>query len=206
MRSRRSPVKHKPRNQSSGDFPLHHSASGKLWELTLRSLRDTERLGQAIGRSLFGGETLALIGPLGAGKTTLVRAIAAGIGAMPTAVSSPTFVLIHEYRGKLPLAHVDLYRVNSVREIESTGLSEYLDGSTVTVIEWADKGLSFLPTDRLEMELRHCSVGSRRIRMSSTGPSSDALLIRIKEQFARTKRLRASKRMRRPKSQGKTSS
>ena len=156
--------------------------------------------------ALQGGETLALFGLLGAGKTALVRGIAAGLGASPTSVSSPTFVLIHEYRGRLPLAHVDLYRLNSMREVDSVGLEEYLSGSTVTAIEWADKGLSILPTDRLEIELRHHAVGSRTIQLSATGPTSAALLAQTKQYYAHTTRLPTSKRLTPTKSGGKTSS
>ena len=94
-----------------------------------------------MGSAMKGGEILALFGPLGAGKTALVRGMAAGLDAPSTAVSSPTFVLIHEYHGRLPLAHVDLYRLPSARDIESIGLQEYLTGPTVAAIEWADKGL-----------------------------------------------------------------
>ena len=72
------------------------------------------------------------------GKTALVRGMAQGLGAASASVSSPTFVLIHEYYGRLPLTHVDLYRIRSVVELESTGLADYLSGRNVTVIEWAD--------------------------------------------------------------------
>ncbi len=133
-------------------------------------------MGQAIGRALAGGETLALSGQLGAGKTALVRGIAQGLGADPADVSSPTFVLIHEYRGRLPLAHVDLYRLNNLRELESTGLAEYFAGPTVMAIEWAERGLGWLPEDRLEIQLRHRTVGSRTIRLQATGPDSTRLL------------------------------
>jgi tRNA threonylcarbamoyladenosine biosynthesis protein TsaE len=129
---------------------------------------------------------LALFGPLGAGKTALVRGIARGLGAAPTSVTSPTFVLIHEYRGRLPLAHVDLYRIRSQQELESTGLAEYLSGSTVTAVEWADKARPLLPDDRLEIELRHLAVGSRTIRLTASGPVSAALLSRTKIEFDRT--------------------
>src|SRR5689334_4764346 len=114
--------------------------SPRLWKLISSSARDTDRLGRAIGRGLRGGEILALVGPLGAGKTALVRGIALGLGAAPASVSSPTFVLIHEYRGRLPLVHVDLYRVGSHVELESTGLVDYFNGMTIAVIEWADRG------------------------------------------------------------------
>lgn len=159
------------------------SPSNERWNVTASSAHDTDRLGQAIGQGLRGGETLALFGPLGAGKTALVRGIAQGLGAAPASVSSPTFVLIHEYRGRLPLAHVDLYRLNSARELESTGLTDYLNGSTVTAIEWADKGLALLPEDRLEIELRHRTVGSRTIRLRATGPNSALLLAKARTRF-----------------------
>lgn len=128
----------------------------------------------------MGGESLALSGTLGAGKTALVRGIAAGLGAPAEAVSSPTFVLLHEYRGRLRLAHLDLYRVDSLQDAESIGLDDYLSGSTVVAVEWADKAPVLLPDDRLEMELRHRTVQSRSIQFTATGPLSAALLARIK--------------------------
>jgi tRNA threonylcarbamoyladenosine biosynthesis protein TsaE len=118
---------------------------------------------------------------LGAGKTALVRGIATGLGASPQAVSSPSFVLLHEYRGRLPLAHLDLYRLNSAKEAEAIGLEDYLSGQTVVAVEWADKAPSILPDDRLEMELRHHTVQSRSIEFRATGPVSAALLARLKD-------------------------
>jgi tRNA threonylcarbamoyladenosine biosynthesis protein TsaE len=180
MRSKRSTTKPKPETQSTRVPDRPRAGSNDRWEVNSVSPRQTDQLGRAIGRALRGGEVLALFGPLGAGKTALVRGIAAGLGAEPTNVRSPTFVLIHEYRGRLPLAHVDLYRLNSPREIVSTGLADYLTGSTVTAIEWADKGRSILPDDRLEIELRHRTVESRRIRLTATGPMSIALLTKTR--------------------------
>jgi tRNA threonylcarbamoyladenosine biosynthesis protein TsaE len=155
-------------------------SSDRVWQLVLPSPRHTDRLGRAIGSALQGGESLALYGPLGSGKTALVRGIAAGLGATSSAVTSPTFVLLHEYRGRLPLAHVDLYRLGSRKEVESIGLDDYLSGSTVVVIEWADKAPGILPSDRLEMQLRHRTVQSRSIRLMATGPLSAALLARTR--------------------------
>ena len=153
------------------------------------SHRHTDRLGQVIGRVLRGGETIALYGPLGAGKTALVRGIAQGLGASPTAISSPTFVVIHEYQGRLPLAHVDLYRIRSPRELESTGLIEYFSGQTVTAIEWADKGLAALPLDRIEIALNHRTARSRTIQLSVTGPKSDEVLALARMQYSKTGRV-----------------
>jgi len=154
-------------------------------------------LGRAIGSVLEGGESLALSGALGAGKTALVRGIAAGLGAPAEGVSSPTFVLLHEYRGRLPLAHIDLYRLSSRKEAETIGLEDYLSGTTVVAVEWADKAPGILPDDRLEMELRHQTVQSRSIRFTATGPLSAALLARIKHSTMLPNRRPRSRRPRR---------
>jgi tRNA threonylcarbamoyladenosine biosynthesis protein TsaE len=206
MRSRRSTASRHVQTRSAGAINRLSVRSNHVWELASPSPLYTDRLGHAIGLSLQGGETLALFGPLGAGKTSLVRGIAAGLGAPATAVSSPTFVLIHEYRGRLPLAHVDLYRVNSTSEAESTGLQEYFSGSTVVAIEWADKGLSILPQDRLEIQLRHQAVGSRTIRLSATGQTSTALLAEVRRRYARTAKRSVTKRLSLPKLKRKASS
>lgn len=155
-------------------------ASASEWLLLLPSRAATETFGQTIGRALTGGETLALSGELGAGKTALVRGIATGIGAPPSAVSSPTFVLIHEYQGRLPLVHVDLYRLRSDAEAESTGLRDYFQGDTVTAIEWADKFPDLLPEDRLNITLRHASPTTRTAHLTAHGPQSAQLLAKLR--------------------------
>lgn len=168
---------HEAKSYAGNSRSLNQAARVPLrWRLVSSSQQHTDRLGQAIGSSLRGGETIALYGPLGAGKTALVRGIARGLGAESTAVTSPTFVMIHEYQGRLPLAHVDLYRVRSPRDLESTGLVDYFSGSTVTAVEWADKGTPVLPSDRLDIELTHRAVQSRVIRLRATGPVSGELL------------------------------
>src|SRR6187551_3202105 len=160
-------------------FPRAILPTNRVWRRSLPSSRHTDRLGRTIGSVLEGGESLALSGALGAGKTALVRGIAAGLGAPADAVTSPTFVLLHEYRGRLPLAHLDLYRLKSLKEAESIGLDDHLSGPTVVAVEWADKAPGILPEDRLEMELRHRTVQSRSIQIRATGPLSAALLNRI---------------------------
>ena len=129
---------------------------------------------------------MALSGALGAGKTALIRGIAAGLGAPPRAVTSPTFVLLHEYRGRLPLVHLDLYRLASPKDADSIGLYDYLSGPTVVAVEWAEKAPHLLPRDRLEMELRHRTVQSRSIHFKATGPLSTTLLGRIKKRRSLT--------------------
>lgn len=153
------------------------------WILVSSSQQQTDRLGQTLGRTLRGGETIALYGPLGAGKTALVRGLAEGLGAAPTAVTSPTFVVIHEYQGRLPLAHMDWYRIRSLSELESTGVMEYFSGQTVTAIEWAEKGLALLPQDRIEITLSHRTTRSRTIQLRGTGPTSDEVLARTRKAY-----------------------
>jgi tRNA threonylcarbamoyladenosine biosynthesis protein TsaE len=173
------------------------------WQIVSSSQQHTDRLGQAIGQTLSGGETITLYGPLGAGKTALVRGIAQGLGAESAAVSSPTFVMIHEYQGRLPLAHVDLYRVRSPRDLDSTGLVDYFSGSTVTAVEWADKGTSVLPSDRLEIELSHRAARSRVIRLRATGPISAGLLTHAKTHYGARRPARTTARHRSPARKGR---
>ena len=97
--------------------------------------------------------------------------------------------MIHEYQGRLPLAHVDLYRIRSPRELESTGLIEYFSGQTVTAIEWADKGLAALPQDRIEITLNHRAARSRTIQLSAMGPKSDEVLALARRQYGKTSRV-----------------
>ena len=105
---------------------------------TTRSEAETVELGERLAASLRAGATLLLHGDLGAGKTTLVRGIAKGLGIDPVEVSSPTFVLIQEYTGRLKLYHVDLYRVERAA-VDDLGLEELAEGSAVVVIEWAER-------------------------------------------------------------------
>ncbi len=155
------------------------------WTLTLPSRAATEAFGRAIGRVLTGGEMLALSGELGAGKTALVRGIATGLGMPSNQVTSPTFVLIHEYHGRLPLIHMDLYRLQSAAEAEGIGLQEYFFGETVTAVEWADKFPELLPQDRLELTLQHKTPTTRTVRLSAKGPRACTLLTALKQQAGR---------------------
>jgi tRNA threonylcarbamoyladenosine biosynthesis protein TsaE len=146
------------------------------WSLELSSPLETERFGRTLGRVLQGGEVLALVGELGVGKTALVRGVASGLNVRPASVSSPTFVLIHQYHGRLPLIHVDLYRLRTESEAENIGLHEYFDGSAVTAIEWADRLPTFLPNDRLEVRMCHKSSTLRTVQIIAHGTQS--LLLR----------------------------
>jgi tRNA threonylcarbamoyladenosine biosynthesis protein TsaE len=128
------------------------------------STTETEELGEWIGRACTGGEIIALVGPLGAGKTCLARGLARGLGVPEGSTASPTFALIHEYRGRVPVVHVDLYRLDPDAS-KHFGLEEYLESAAVTVIEWADRIPTLLPRDHLRMELEHAGGDRRLITM-----------------------------------------
>ena len=142
---------------------------------------------------------VALFGELGTGKTTLIRGLAEGLGIPAHLVSSPSFVLVHEYRGRKPLAHADLYRLESERELEHVGLSDYLDGRWVVGIEWAEKCPSLLPSDRLDVHLTHRSPSTREVFLNATGPGAASLLRRVlTRRRARRPARTAKRRERRP--------
>ncbi len=122
---------------------------------------------------------MALYGDLGSGKTTLVRGIAKGLKVPSPLVSSPTFVLVHEYQGRVPVAHADLYRLAGRDDVRHLGLSDYFDGRTVVAIEWAEKASSELPQDRLEVHLTHHSPTTRGVVLHGTGPNAEHLLARF---------------------------
>ena len=115
----------------------------KLWYAS-RSPEETQRLGETLGQRLKAGDVVATIGELGAGKTCFLQGLVRGLGVTETA-TSPTFVLINHYRGRLPVYHVDPYRTTSLAELLDLGLEELFYGEGVTVVEWADKLLPLLP-------------------------------------------------------------
>lgn len=137
-------------------------------EVTTHSPAETIELGHRFGASLKGGEVVALIGNLGAGKTHFMKGVAAGLRAPDMArVTSPTFVLVNEYEargGDLTIYHIDAYRLDSVREFEALGFEDYCRPDAVVFIEWADKILPALEgTDYIRVTLTHEGPTSRKI-------------------------------------------
>jgi tRNA threonylcarbamoyladenosine biosynthesis protein TsaE len=123
---------------------------------------------------------VALIGPLGAGKTYLVRAIAEGLGiADSRVVSSPTFVLIQEYSARLPIYHFDAYRLRSEAEFHDLGAHEYFAGAGVCLIEWADRVSASMPAEHLRIELSVTGESSRRAQLTAARSRYDELLSQI---------------------------
>jgi tRNA threonylcarbamoyladenosine biosynthesis protein TsaE len=134
---------------------------------TTNSPRETLELGRRLGRRLRGGEILAICGPLGSGKTHLIKGIAAGAGATNRAsVTSPTFVLVNQYQGRLDIYHIDAYRLDSVAEFEMLGFDDFCYPESVVLIEWADKIEAALRhTASIRIDLAHAGEHTRTIRI-----------------------------------------
>jgi tRNA threonylcarbamoyladenosine biosynthesis protein TsaE len=143
----------------------------------LASLAATEEFGRRLASQLFPGAVVALIGPLGAGKTQLVRAIADGLGIVDARiVSSPTFVLIQEYDARLPIYHFDAYRLRDERDFDELGAHEYFQGAGVCLVEWADRVPHSMPAERFEIRLIVVGETERRAELTAYGDRYRAIL------------------------------
>jgi tRNA threonylcarbamoyladenosine biosynthesis protein TsaE len=141
-----------------------------MHSLELSSLERTEALGKILGELVQSGDVITLEGPLGAGKTALTQAIARGLGVDPRIyVTSPTFSLLHEYQGRIPLYHMDLYRLAGENEIESLGFPEYFYSNGLTVIEWPERLGNLMPSERLHVELVISGEISRTANLTGHG-------------------------------------
>ncbi len=139
------------------------------FNITSNSPEETIELGQIIGLQLKGGEVIAVCGTLGSGKTHLIKGIAAGAGAKDRRdVTSPTFVIVNEYSGRLDIYHIDAYRLKSVAEFEMLGFDDFCYPQSVVLIEWADKIESALQAvDYTRIELSHAGRTKRKIHIKS---------------------------------------
>jgi tRNA threonylcarbamoyladenosine biosynthesis protein TsaE len=126
---------------------------------------ETVAWGRAFAEKLRAGDVVALTGELGAGKTCLTKGIAAGLG-IASPVTSPTFTLIHEYNGRLPVSHVDLYRLQSPNEALAIGLLDYLGSDGVCIVEWAEKIAGLLPATTWRVKLEIVDEKTRRITLT----------------------------------------
>jgi tRNA threonylcarbamoyladenosine biosynthesis protein TsaE len=132
--------------------------------IELTSEDDTTRLGQALADLVESGVVIGLAGPLGAGKTRLARAIAEALGVDPEAISSPTFVLIQEYEGRVPVYHLDTYRLPDPSAFEALGVADYWD-TGVSLVEWADRVRDLLPDDCWMITLEPTGPSTRSARI-----------------------------------------
>jgi tRNA threonylcarbamoyladenosine biosynthesis protein TsaE len=137
---------------------------------------DTVRLGALLAGLLQPGMTVALQGDLGAGKTRLVQAVAESLGVDRRDVSSPTFTLLQEYAGPVPIFHFDTYRLRNAEEFIDLGADEILSAGGLSFVEWADRVRDVLPTDVLRIEIEITGPTERLFRIQGTGPTTRDLV------------------------------
>ena len=141
--------------------------------LVTTSPEETARAGERLGQTLGPGAVVALSGELGSGKTCFIQGLARGLG-VTRAATSPTFVLVNQYAGRVPVYHVDAYRTESLTELVDLGLEELLGGEGVTVVEWADKLLPLLPPDTIHVRIEGVGDEPRQITIRAPGGVSKA--------------------------------
>lgn len=152
------------------------------WAVLSRSAEHTRRLGSRLGKLLQGGEIIGLVGELGAGKTCFVRGLSEGLEVSQEAwIRSPTFTLINEYHGRLPIYHIDLYRLESTGEIEELNLREYLYSNGVSLIEWFEYFPAGEVEDHLEIRLAYREGGKRELTFIPHGPCYEDLVKVLKQ-------------------------
>ena len=160
--------------------------------LRSHSSGETRRIGASLGRHVEAGDVLLLCGDLGAGKTCLTQGIAKGLG-IEGYVRSPTFVLVSIHQGRLPLYHIDIYRLDNVAEVLDLGLEEYLAGDGVSVIEWADKALEVFPQSCLLVNLDFEGEKERLIRLEPRGERYERLVLQMQDELSRPRSSRKKK-------------
>lgn len=133
------------------------------------SPEETVELGKKMGEGLKAGDVVALVGELGAGKTTFMQGLAQGLGVAGY-VKSPSFTLVNKYEGRFPVYHLDLYRLGDIHEIYELGIEEYLYGDGVCIIEWAEKAYSLLPEKHILIKFFYTGGKSRRIEVAQRQP------------------------------------
>lgn len=152
-----------------------------LLELRSSSAAETIAVGERIGVQLMAGDLVLLLAPFGAGKTHLAKGIAAGLGAAPEEVNSPSFVLVNEYaagprHAYMPIYHADLYRIENAHDLSTVGLEECFGGDGVCMIEWAERAERLLPEERLVVEIEETGPTERRIRLVPYGLRYERLI------------------------------
>ena len=155
-------------------------------ELASHSPEETREIGVRIGELCLPNDIFLLVGSLGAGKTCLTQGIAWGLGIKEYA-ASPSFVLVRELYGRLPLYHVDLYRLDHIEEIVDLGLDDYLYGNGVCVVEWAEKGLSVLPAEHLLIQIGYVADSERSLELKPSGKHYQEIVAQLGKPPAHSK-------------------
>jgi tRNA threonylcarbamoyladenosine biosynthesis protein TsaE len=140
-----------------------------LRKFVTKSASGTKKIARALGRRLSPGDVVALRGALGAGKTTFAKGLVRALGVPERRVSSPTFVVIHEYQGRWPVYHLDWYRLARVGGADRELARECFEADAVTLVEWPERGADLLPRERIEVRLRHAGGSSRVIEVRTVG-------------------------------------
>jgi tRNA threonylcarbamoyladenosine biosynthesis protein TsaE len=150
------------------------------FEIISHSPEGTQRIGAQLGKLALPGDIFLLVGGLGVGKTCLTQGIAWGLDIKEYAVS-PSFVVIRELYGRLPLYHIDFYRLDHLEEIAELGLDDYLYGGGVSVVEWAEKGLSLLPQEHLLIEMSYLADTERSLKLKPSGKRYRQIVAELKQ-------------------------
>jgi tRNA threonylcarbamoyladenosine biosynthesis protein TsaE len=137
-------------------------------DVVTETAEDTRKVAEALAELLVPGDVVSLTGDLGAGKTTFVQGAARGLGVTDQ-VASPTFVLVREYRGDVPVYHLDVYRLDRMQEVIDLGFEDLLDPAGVVFVEWGDAILPLLPDEHLRVELRSQDGDARRLSFTGRG-------------------------------------
>ena len=149
-------------------------------EIISHSPEQTQKFGTRIGQLALPGDIFLLVGGLGAGKTCLTQGIAWGLDIKEYAVS-PSFVVIRELHGRLPLYHIDFYRLDHLEEIAELGLDDYLYGNGVCVVEWAEKGVGLLPQEHLLIEMSYLADTERSLKLKPSGKRYRQIVAQLKQ-------------------------
>ena len=157
----------------------------KTFSFVSRSESDTDAFGKILAELLPNGSVVALCGTLGAGKTRLVQAVAISSGISGADVSSPTFVLVHEYdQGKRPIYHFDVYRLDREADFFNLGPEEYFDSDGISFVEWADKMPGILPEDHIAIQIEIPDERTRIFRLAVHGSGYQRFFGQIMEKNA----------------------
>ena len=151
-----------------------------MWSYLSENEEATETLGRTLARLLVPGTVVALVGSLGAGKTSFVQSFATSLDVPRRMISSPTFVLINEYSGRLPIYHFDSYRLQDPREFLDLGIEEYFEGQGICLIEWADRVREYLPETRVEVHIDILGMTARRFTCSARGSEPEEILEKLR--------------------------